>query len=475
MNCAVRIARIMPPKQKQTSGDKLLGLLREVIPAKATIDQVISQSEIPSSEHQVTNPSNHDPVQVQANVKQTIPITPALISAMHQFVIYGTDEGFGVNIHDKKGKKKASQQKVVIDRSEIPTEEEIKSFHESALKLPLMAAIASMLLGHQNEPVPSTIFSVRSLALCCLGRLITLDADFKLTLLTTYSQLIPLILDSLHEKSPVTHHAVLNLLVEFSTLRELTPLITLKDLALILSIYEFHSMVDVSQRGSDTIDAQMSVRVFAMAFLGNFSEGGGLELVSKTEALGFAVAAMQTETQRDLLIQSLKLIYLMIYSTEQLRQQVITQLGNIGYLLALTSHPDQHVSGAAKVVLKKTPLGESAASGETNIIDALALEQLIVYETRLKQIQPPALRQRLEREYYERMAVQQMSFPSQQSQKDTFHNHQCARCGKQEPTEESAKKFAVCSQCKSIRYCSKDCQVAHWKQGHKNICKKQAQ
>lgn len=40
-------------------------------------------------------------------------------------------------------------------------------------------------------------------------------------------------------------------------------------------------------------------------------------------------------------------------------------------------------------------------------------------------------------------------------------------CGQQ---SDSVDTFKVCSKCKSVRYCSKDCQVAHWKGGHKNEC-----
>ncbi|GFH53173.1 hypothetical protein CTEN210_09649 [Chaetoceros tenuissimus] len=42
----------------------------------------------------------------------------------------------------------------------------------------------------------------------------------------------------------------------------------------------------------------------------------------------------------------------------------------------------------------------------------------------------------------------------------------CARCGKQDSTQ----KLLVCGSCKLFRYCSRECQVAHWKD-HKQICK----
>jgi len=40
----------------------------------------------------------------------------------------------------------------------------------------------------------------------------------------------------------------------------------------------------------------------------------------------------------------------------------------------------------------------------------------------------------------------------------------CANCGDVAPT------LRTCSRCKVVSYCSKECQVAHWKLGHKVAC-----
>ncbi|KAK8800757.1 hypothetical protein WA158_000082 [Blastocystis sp. Blastoise] len=37
--------------------------------------------------------------------------------------------------------------------------------------------------------------------------------------------------------------------------------------------------------------------------------------------------------------------------------------------------------------------------------------------------------------------------------------------------EEVKGSFKTCSRCKKAIYCSKECQVAHWKNGHKQACK----
>jgi hypothetical protein len=43
----------------------------------------------------------------------------------------------------------------------------------------------------------------------------------------------------------------------------------------------------------------------------------------------------------------------------------------------------------------------------------------------------------------------------------------CANCGELFP------KLKVCTQCRGVSYCSKECQLAHWKAGHKQVCKAQ--
>ena len=42
----------------------------------------------------------------------------------------------------------------------------------------------------------------------------------------------------------------------------------------------------------------------------------------------------------------------------------------------------------------------------------------------------------------------------------------CANCGDQDKS-----KLKICSRCKAFSYCSKECQVNHWKAGHKRDCK----
>ena len=52
----------------------------------------------------------------------------------------------------------------------------------------------------------------------------------------------------------------------------------------------------------------------------------------------------------------------------------------------------------------------------------------------------------------------------------TANNITCANCGK---GEESSSDLKACTACKLVKYCNRDCQIAHRPQ-HKKACKKRA-
>lgn len=55
--------------------------------------------------------------------------------------------------------------------------------------------------------------------------------------------------------------------------------------------------------------------------------------------------------------------------------------------------------------------------------------------------------------------------------KPIYPNHLCAACGADD--KDDGKELSCCARCKDRKYCSKECQKAHWKM-HKVICTKPA-
>ena len=60
-----------------------------------------------------------------------------------------------------------------------------------------------------------------------------------------------------------------------------------------------------------------------------------------------------------------------------------------------------------------------------------------------------------------------MSYPSIDATDDIIL---CAACGKKEDEDNNLK---ACTACKMVKYCNRDCQIAHRRQ-HKKACKKRA-
>ena len=60
---------------------------------------------------------------------------------------------------------------------------------------------------------------------------------------------------------------------------------------------------------------------------------------------------------------------------------------------------------------------------------------------------------------------------SQELIKELEIHKKCANCGREAESMHS-KKLKQCAVCEAVSYCSRDCQVKHWKDGHKKDCVK---
>lgn len=66
----------------------------------------------------------------------------------------------------------------------------------------------------------------------------------------------------------------------------------------------------------------------------------------------------------------------------------------------------------------------------------------------------------------------QNAYEAYQKQNNIHFLHGCAKCGKRETP--GGKKFSRCGRCQVARYCSRDCQIQHFKVAHKKECKRDA-
>lgn len=66
----------------------------------------------------------------------------------------------------------------------------------------------------------------------------------------------------------------------------------------------------------------------------------------------------------------------------------------------------------------------------------------------------------------------QNAYEAYQKQNSIHFLHGCAKCGKRETP--GGKKFSRCGRYQVARYCSRDCQIQHFKVAHKKECKRGA-
>ena len=67
-------------------------------------------------------------------------------------------------------------------------------------------------------------------------------------------------------------------------------------------------------------------------------------------------------------------------------------------------------------------------------------------------------------------AIENLDLLDQEEGKTTPTLPRCAFCSRPESTALPLKK---CQQCHTARYCNRECQMTHWKAGHKRECKQQ--
>ena len=66
-------------------------------------------------------------------------------------------------------------------------------------------------------------------------------------------------------------------------------------------------------------------------------------------------------------------------------------------------------------------------------------------------------------------AINNLKFIDEEEGKTTPTLTCCATCGTPKTTR---RPLNACSQCHTTNYCNRDCQMTHWKTGHKRACKR---
>ena len=135
-----------------------------------------------------------------------------------------------------------------------------------------------------------------------------------------------------------------------------------------------------------------------------------------------------------------------------------------------------------KVELKKNRLGPKTP--KVVLKDAISTKPShdikgLKCAAELKEVQPNSHYTRRERsEYTEKVSCGAGEFSSHKDLSDPRYKR-CERCNYgqgflfnwQGQEQSGEKKFQYCSKCRSVCYCSKECQIAHWPD-HKLICHK---
>jgi hypothetical protein len=201
--------------------------------------------------------------------------------------------------------------------------------------------------------------------------------------------------------------------------------------------------------------------------------GGGFELVGKaydaSEEEGYQAGitmfmeAGNKEEQR---------LYVQF---ETWLDQLVSQVTGRGVALVIepkVAHlcTSRHAGRACQVYLKDAASGEQLLFGwqQPGDVDRAATYEQLVLAAKQRGVSDPDLLQYCAGvEPYEGVPADSASSSSSSSD-GAASGKPCAHCG------QHFSKLVMCARCRGVAYCHKKCQSAHWKAGHKQVCKEQA-
>ena len=181
--------------------------------------------------------------------------------------------------------------------------------------------------------------------------------------------------------------------------------------------------------------------------------------LSADGAIEVALHIIHTEDHEPLLLPAIKLLYCLASASPQPSciDDTFASL-HVGELMALTTSQSPYLSNASKALLALTSLGQRARNGESIGRPQLGEVEYARFEARIETMKNSG-------QTTAAASGEVGSAGSSGSGRDVV---KCGGCGK---LQGDGASFAACGRCRSVRYCSKECQMKSWKQ-HKAHCNK---
>lgn len=183
-----------------------------------------------------------------------------------------------------------------------------------------------------------------------------------------------------------------------------------------------------------------------------------------------ALHILHTEYHEPLLLPAIKLLYCLASSSPP-PPAITAAFSSLhtGELMALTTSQSPYLSNASRALLALTSFGQRARGGESIGRQQLGEVEYARFELRMERMaRAEGTAAAADGETTGSGSGQPSSGSSSGSGSSGQDVVKCGGCGK---LQGNGASFSACGRCRSVRYCSKECQLRHWKE-HKAHCNK---
>lgn len=315
---------------------------------------------------------------------------------------------------------------------------------------------ASITFHIKKEDIPP--YTERSLVANVLGKVSSANPEFKLKAIQS-QQIVPCVLSLLEESNPFTQFIALNLLIDWSdTVEVVNQIVAAKGITLLQNLISKHSAIVTAE--FEAAEAQLQLRTYIMAlFCMICSVNKYQKSIINNGALESAAKCIQEDFSEELLLHSLKLCALLLQE-QSYKIEVKTAIKSVIYLIVLTTHPKTSVATASKFILSQI---DFTKPGVPVRMEDFPKEEQDLMNSRLLLMQQYS--EQGEKRYSEPIASP-TAYSINSENSSTMVKCHADDC---KTIESTSCKFSLCSRCRKASYCSKNCQVRHWKV-HKPNC-----